>query len=64
MNYLQIQQAFTDIETATSIPEHRGGLVLTEWEEDFVKSVHERFQVRGSLTDKQCKALKKIWDKT
>lgn len=33
---------------------------LTKWEEDFVESVKEQFEERGTLTDKQVEVLEKI----
>jgi len=34
---------------------------LTRWEERFVISVRDQFDRRGTLTDKQCEVLERIY---
>lgn len=48
-----IQQWLDTLET----PRHE----LTKWEEDFVDSVREQFQARGSLSERQIEILEKIY---
>jgi len=36
---------------------------LTEWERNFITSINEQFCDRGTLSDRQCEILEKIYDK-
>ena len=41
------------------------GVNLTKWEQDFVESVKEQFEKKGSLSEKQQEILERIYaDKT
>lgn len=37
------------------------GVNLTKWEEDFVESIKEQFEKRGSLSEKQLEILERIY---
>jgi hypothetical protein len=37
--------------------------VLTKWESDFIFSIDEQFESKGTLSDKQCEILERIYDK-
>lgn len=34
---------------------------LTKWEYDFVKSIEEQFEKRGTLSERQCEVLERIY---
>ena len=36
---------------------------LTQWEIDFIESIHEQFLHKGELSNKQCEILERIYDK-
>lgn len=36
---------------------------LTPWEQNFIDSLHEQFQNKGTLSDRQCEKLEQIYDK-
>jgi hypothetical protein len=36
---------------------------LGPWEQNFIDSIHEQFQNKGTLSDKQCEKLEQIYDK-
>jgi hypothetical protein len=52
------------IETATQIAPRNGGLVLSEWEEDFIESIQNQLSDGRRLTPRQIEKLEEIWDKT
>ena len=37
------------------------GVNLTKWEEDFIESISNQFDIRNSLSDKQIDILEKIY---
>lgn len=51
-----------DIEDLISDCEARADK-LSEWEANFIQSVREQFDKRGSLTDRQYAKLSDIWEK-
>jgi hypothetical protein len=36
---------------------------FTKWEEDFIDSVSNHYELRGDLSEKQEETLEKIWEK-
>lgn len=48
-----------DCESARSCSNHP----FTKWEVDFIDSVLEQYEERGSLSPKQEETLTKIWEK-
>ncbi len=36
---------------------------FSDWERDFIESVTDQFDRKGSLSEKQRETLKKIWEK-
>ena len=36
---------------------------LSEWEQNFIQSIREQFDRRGSISEKQDEILNKIWEK-
>ena len=36
---------------------------LTSWEQNFLESVTEQFEMKATLSDRQCEILERIYDK-
>jgi hypothetical protein len=36
---------------------------LSPWEQNFIDSINEQFQNKGTLSDRQCEKLEQIYDK-
>jgi len=36
---------------------------LNKWESDFVESLYSQFEKKGTLSNRQCEILEKIYDK-
>ena len=51
-----------DVETILSDCESRKSK-LSPWEADFIASIREQFDRRGSISEKQSEVLNKIWDR-
>ena len=58
-----IETWLDDCDEVRNIDPHRGGPDFTSWELDFLDSVREQFDERGTLTEAQTDKLKTIWDK-
>ena len=57
------EEMLDDVESAMEVSPKRGGLAVSKWEADFVESVREQFDERGTLSEKQTNVLRKIWDR-
>lgn len=58
-----IRQMIDDCESVKDIPRSRGGPGFSEWELDFLESVADQFDERGTLTEKQREKLRAMWDR-
>ena len=58
-----IETWLDDCDEVRNIDKHRGGPDFNAWELDFLDSVREQFEERGTLTEAQTDKLKTIWDK-
>lgn len=36
---------------------------LSSWEQNFIDSINEQFEEKGTLSDRQCEKLEQIYDK-
>lgn len=58
-----VERMLQDIDEAAGVDPRRGGLKLSAWEEEFIESIKEQFEDRGTLTDKQKAKLSEIWER-
>ena len=61
---MDIEEMLETCESASNIPKHNGGPDFTQWELEFLESVREQFDSRGSVSEKQEQILSKMYDKT
>ena len=59
MDTEDIQRAIEDCESARSA----SNCPFSKWEMDFIDSITEQFEERGSLSERQQEKLQAIWDK-
>jgi len=59
----EIDEMLEDVETAAHVGQKRGGIDLTKWEKEFIESVHDQYNRRGTLTTAQIDKLRQIWDR-
>lgn len=57
------EEMLDDVESAKEVSPKRGGLAISNWESEFIDSIREQFDDRGTLTEKQKNVLRKIWDR-
>jgi len=57
------EEMLDDVESAREVAPRRGGLAVSKWELDFIDSIREQFDDRGTLTEKQINVLRGIWDR-
>jgi hypothetical protein len=53
----------SDCESAVGIDKSRGGPGFGQWEEEFLESIREQFDARGTLTERQLDKLQELWDR-
>lgn len=54
-----IENAIDDCENAATASNHP----FSQWDLEFIESIREQFDERGSLSEKQLHVLGRIWDK-
>ena len=59
----EIEELLSDCEAAKNIPSQRGGPGYGKKDLDFLESVREQFDDRGSISEAQHKWLQDLWDK-
>jgi len=52
------------VRTAAEIGGRRGGIDLSQWEDEFIDSIEDRLNDGKGLTEKQQIILDKLWDRT
>jgi hypothetical protein len=59
-----IKEMIEGCESAAETPVQNGGTNFSQWEREFLESVSEQYESRGSLTERQVEILAKLYDKT
>lgn len=52
------------IQTAAKVGTDRGGIELTEWEEQFIESIEGQLDKKRQLSERRLEILEKLYDKT
>lgn len=58
-----ISQMLDDCDSVLGIPRSRGGPGFSEWEVEFIESVRDQYESRGSLSPKQTEKLTELWNR-
>ena len=64
MSLADVEDALSACETAADVPKHNGGPGFSQWELEFLESIREQFDARGSLTERQQEILQGMYDRT
>ena len=59
----EVESILEDCENVMNVSRSAGGPGFTTWEKDFLESIREQYDMRGTLSDRQQEILQEIWDK-
>lgn len=59
----QLETWLGDCEEAAQVDPSRGGTPFSDWEREFLESIRQQFDERGSLSERQAEILKGLWDR-